>query len=69
MTRETVENLDVKYRIFLENRKAVLARTQKKDDVIGEIRGYLKGLRDCSVISEVQFRVLLTYYTMRPEES
>ena len=30
----------------------------------GEIRGYLRGLVNCGVISELDFRKLLTFYTI-----
>lgn len=49
---------------FLENRKNVYHNTNKKDDVRGEIRGYLAALRTIGAISDVEMRVLLTYYTM-----
>ena len=65
MTKETLEKLDCKYKTFLENRREVLRITSKTDDVKGEIRGYLKGLKDCSIITDTEFRVLLTYYTLR----
>lgn len=65
MTKETVENLNETYKTFLENRRAVLRRTKQPDNVIGEIRGYLKALKDCGVISDTEFRVLFTYYTLR----
>ena len=64
MTRQTLAKLDSKHKIFLDDRKAVLKRTNKKSDVIGEIRGYLAALRRCKVISDVEFRVLCTFYTL-----
>lgn len=64
MTKQTLAKLDSKHKLFLDDRKAVLKRTNKKDDVIGEIRGYLAALRRCKVISDAEFRVLYTFYTL-----
>lgn len=64
MTRQTLAKLDTKHKIFLDNRKDILKRTSKKDDVVGEIRGYLAALRTCEVISDVEFRVLYAFYTL-----
>jgi hypothetical protein len=64
MTKETLEKLDSRYKTFLDNRKEILKKTNKPDDVKGEIRGYLKALVDCGVISQTEFRVLYTYYTL-----
>ena len=64
-TKATLENLDSKYKVFLDNRKEVLQKTNKPDDVKGEIRGYLRGLQDSNVISQSDFRILLTYYTLK----
>ena len=51
---------------FLENRREVLhrSRTNRKAETHGEIRGYLAALRTLGAISDVEMRVLLTYYTM-----
>lgn len=64
-TRMTLEKLDDKYKVFLDNRKEILNKTNKPDDVKGEIRGYLKGLEVADIISQSEFRILLTYYTLK----
>ena len=64
MTKEIIERLDNRYKAFLDNRKKVLSVTNKPDDVKGEIRGYLKGLETCGIISQIEFRALYTYYTL-----
>ena len=61
---ETVNSLDYKHRTYLHNRRQVYLKTTKKDDVKGEIRGYLRGLVNCGVIFEPDFRKLLTFYTI-----
>ena len=63
MTSEILERLDNKHKAYLENRKSVLKKTNKPDDVKGEIRGYLKGLETCGIISQIEFKALYTYYT------
>ena len=63
-TRKLIEGLSATQVATLENRKDVLALTEKRDVVKGEIRGYLAGLKDCGVITESGFRVLYNYYTM-----
>lgn len=62
MTSEILERIDTKHKAYLENRKSVLSKTNKPDDVLGEIRGYLKGLVTCGVISPLEFRILYNYY-------
>ena len=67
MTKKTLEKLELnlpEIKVFLDDRKAVFQRTSKKDDVRGEIRGCLATLRRFRMISDAEFRVLLTYYTL-----
>lgn len=67
MTKQTLEKLAAEIpqaKTFLDNRKAVYQKTDKKDDVRGEIRGYLAGLRTMGAISDTEFRVLFSYYTI-----
>ena len=67
MTKEALKKLSEELpqaKTFLENRKKVYQNTRKKDDVRGEIRGFLAALRTMGTISDVEMRVLLTYYTM-----
>lgn len=63
-TAETVRALDAKHTYFLQNRRAVMTVSNNKEPVKGEIRGYLRGLANSGVITELQFRQLLTYYTL-----
>ena len=63
-TKTALDKLDTKYKTFLENRKKVLGNTERKGDVRGEIRGFLAALRIAEVISELEFRLLYTYYTL-----
>ena len=67
MTKKTLERLanDLpEIKEFLDDRKEVFQKAAKKDDVRGEIRGSLATLRRLHFISDVEFRVLLTYYTL-----
>lgn len=63
-TKTASDKLAPKYKTFLENRKKVLGNTERKEDVRGEIRGFLAALRVAEVISELEFRLLYTYYTL-----
>lgn len=62
-TRASLNTLAPKYHTFLENRKKVLRNTTRKDEVVGEIRGYLSALRTVGIISDLDFRLILSYYT------
>lgn len=67
MTEKTLKKLSEELpqaKTFLDNRKKVLHNTNKKDDVRGEIRGYLAAFRTMGAITDVEMRLLLTYYTM-----
>jgi len=66
-TAEALEKLELdvpEIKTFLDDRKEVLHKTSKKDDVIGEIRGSLATLRRLGHVTDAGFRALLTYYTL-----
>lgn len=67
MTKKTLEKLAAESpqaKAFLENRSAVLRQTNRKDEVHGEIRGYLAALRTLGIIEDTEMRELLVFYTL-----
>lgn len=67
MTEKTLKKLAAEIpqaKSYLDNRRAVFEKTDKKDDVRGEIRGFLAALRTLGKVSDAEMRALLTYYTL-----
>lgn len=67
MTEKTLNKLAAEIpqaKSYLDNRRAVFKNTDKKDDVRGEIRGFLAALRTLGKVSDAEMRALLTYYTL-----
>lgn len=66
MTAKTtyyINSLDPKLRRELNYLRNLPKKTGNPETARAEIRGYLNALKDMGIISDVQFRVLLIYYT------
>ena len=62
-TTHYINSLDPKLRWKLNYLRNLPNKTGNKETARAEIRGYLNALKDMGIISDVQSRVLLIYYT------